>query len=197
MDQERSIKYTEMLKMLLNICILLAQIPTTDAANIASGWIGVGLLGPVLAWLLWVHLPAKDKQIKDLLEVQDKNTREFLESANVERSNLVQLHSKERETDRTARHEVANMFQVAIANATQNYSNTIEKIENQHRLDAQADRDAFLQRNKAVEEAIRQQTSELKTQLGLAIQGSCRWFTHLEDMYRTNNPKDPKPHQTK
>lgn len=37
-----------------------------------SGWTGAGLLGMVLAWLLLKHLPAKDKQIMDMLESREK-----------------------------------------------------------------------------------------------------------------------------
>ena len=33
-----------------------------DPLSGGSGWIGAGLLGAVLSWLLFVHLPAKDKQ---------------------------------------------------------------------------------------------------------------------------------------
>lgn len=37
-----------------------------------AGWVGTGLLGTVLAWLLGIHLPAKDKQIKEMIESRDK-----------------------------------------------------------------------------------------------------------------------------
>jgi PAS domain S-box-containing protein len=41
--------------------MMLAQ--QTDPLSGGAGWIGAGLLGAVLAWLLWVHLPAKDNRI--------------------------------------------------------------------------------------------------------------------------------------
>ena len=44
---------------------MLSQI---DAIPGAAGWAGTGLLGAVLAWLCFIHLPAKDKQIKEMLE---------------------------------------------------------------------------------------------------------------------------------
>ena len=37
----------------------------------ASGWVGTGLLGLVLGWLLIVHLPAKDKERKEEREAKD------------------------------------------------------------------------------------------------------------------------------
>lgn len=39
-----------------------------DTPGIPPGWVGAGLLGSVLAWLMFVHLPAKDKLIKDLIQ---------------------------------------------------------------------------------------------------------------------------------
>jgi hypothetical protein len=46
--------------------ILLAQ----EAAQLGgqAGWLGAGLLGLVLSWLLLVHLPGKDKLILDLMK---------------------------------------------------------------------------------------------------------------------------------
>lgn len=52
---------------MLNPLLLLAQ---EDVAHPmpAAPWVASGLFGAVLAWLLFVHLPAKDKQIRELLE---------------------------------------------------------------------------------------------------------------------------------
>lgn len=33
-----------------------------------AGWAGAGLLGLVLVWLFFFHLPAKDKQVKELTD---------------------------------------------------------------------------------------------------------------------------------
>src|SRR5689334_4997153 len=38
--------------------------PTIDSLSGGAGWFGAGLLGLVLGWLLLVHLPSKDKQLK-------------------------------------------------------------------------------------------------------------------------------------
>lgn len=52
---------------------LLAQgAAAADPISGGAGWVGAGLLGLVLAWLLLKHLPEKDKQIYSLIEVKDK-----------------------------------------------------------------------------------------------------------------------------
>lgn len=48
---------------------LLAQ--AADPISGGAGWIGAGLLGMVLCWVFFVHLPAKDKQVKELMEKCD------------------------------------------------------------------------------------------------------------------------------
>lgn len=55
--------------------VLLSQ---TEPLSGGAGWIGAGLLGLVLFWLLVIHLPNKDKQIKELLEGKDKQISEII-----------------------------------------------------------------------------------------------------------------------
>lgn len=55
----------------MNAITMFAQ--AMDPISGGAGWLGAGLLGLVLGWLLLLHLPAKDKQIKDLLDAS--NTR--------------------------------------------------------------------------------------------------------------------------
>ena len=50
----------------MSIALILSQ--TVDPFSGGAGWAGAGLLGLVLGWLLLVHIPAKDKQIKDLIK---------------------------------------------------------------------------------------------------------------------------------
>ena len=54
------------------IWIILAQVEPLGGSGL-SGWAGAGTLGLVLSWLLFVHLPAKDKQLRDLMDTY--NTR--------------------------------------------------------------------------------------------------------------------------
>lgn len=53
-----------------NFLLLAAQI-VPEALVGGAGWVGAGLLGLVLWWLLYKHLPAKDKQIKEFIEGKD------------------------------------------------------------------------------------------------------------------------------
>jgi hypothetical protein len=39
----------------------------------SSGWVGAGLLGAVLAWLMFRHLPAKDGQMTQFVQDKDKH----------------------------------------------------------------------------------------------------------------------------
>lgn len=65
--------------------ILFGQV-APDPLSGGAGWVGTGLLGSVLGWLLFVHLPNKDKQILGLIESRDKLveklTLEFRDSMN-------------------------------------------------------------------------------------------------------------------
>lgn len=51
--------------------LLIAQ-QTSDPLSGGAGWVGAGLLGLVLSWLLLKHLPDKDKQFATF--VSDKDT---------------------------------------------------------------------------------------------------------------------------
>jgi gas vesicle protein len=55
-------------------CVMTALVIVAQAADPISGgagWVGTGLLGAVLSWLLLVHLPAKDKQLKEIMDSKD------------------------------------------------------------------------------------------------------------------------------
>lgn len=53
--------------------VLLAE---GDALAESRGWAGAGLLGLMLFWLCFRHLPDKDKQINQLIEARDKQLGE-------------------------------------------------------------------------------------------------------------------------
>lgn len=73
--------------MLLFALALLAQlqvVPPPDTLSGGGGWVGAGLLGLVLAWLLFWHLPAKDKQIGEVIDkhaAEAKATRDDFKTA--------------------------------------------------------------------------------------------------------------------
>lgn len=58
---------------------LAAVPPPGDPISGGAGWVGAGLLGLVLGWLLLVHLPSKDKQLKELIDAQDKQVGVLVE----------------------------------------------------------------------------------------------------------------------
>lgn len=57
---------------------------SADALSGGSGWVGAGLLGLVLGWLLLRHLPIKDQQMKDFQAVKDLQLKEQAEAARKE-----------------------------------------------------------------------------------------------------------------
>ena len=82
---------------------LFAQSPEVISGG--AGWVGAGLLGAVLSWLTLVHLPAKDKQVKELID----------------------LHALERDKDRTETSSLRQAFaeeqeQTRINNAAERQS---------------------------------------------------------------------------
>jgi hypothetical protein len=54
------------------LALLLSQVG--DPLSGGAGWLGAGLLGAVLGWLLMVHLPRKDKEAK---EYADSHTEQM------------------------------------------------------------------------------------------------------------------------
>jgi hypothetical protein len=52
---------------MLTVLILLFAADGLDALG-GSGWVGAGLLGSVLLWIFFKHLPDKDKQMKHLID---------------------------------------------------------------------------------------------------------------------------------
>lgn len=72
------------------LLIFIAQ-QVADPISGGAGWVGAGLLGLVLGWLLLVHLPAKDKQLKDLLELKDKQFTVMQEAKDKQFSELLEM----------------------------------------------------------------------------------------------------------
>lgn len=111
--------------------MLIAQ--QVDPLSGGAGWLGAGLLGAVLAWLCFVHLPAKDKQLKEMMSAE----------------------SDEREKERQSRDRIVSVFQAELL-----------KIQDCHLRNAERDREAFAERNRAVVQAIEMQTLKLEKAIG-------------------------------
>lgn len=60
----------------MDLLCLLAQMDPPAALSGSAGWVGAGMLGLVMSWLLLVHLPAKDKQMKDMVDMLAAHHRE-------------------------------------------------------------------------------------------------------------------------
>lgn len=63
---------------MLTVLTILAQQSQVEPAILGgnAGWVGTGLLGAVLSWIFFWHLPAKDKQLKELIDSQLECSRE-------------------------------------------------------------------------------------------------------------------------
>ena len=139
----------------LLIFVPFAQAIPSDPLAGGAGWVGAGLLGAVLSWLMFVHLPAKDKQIGQLLELGSKE-RELREVK----------WEADRERERTTRHETANMFQRALADVVTQHWDALKEL----RADGEKDRMAFIERSIKQEAALRDQTALLLN----ALRSTCR-----------------------
>lgn len=107
-----------------------------DAISGSAGWAGAGLLGLVLCWVMFYHLPGQNKMFHDMIVM-------FMES-----------QKEERAQDRSARHLVANQFSVALAEIhSETGANQAKQLE------------AFGKRQERLEDAISRQTAELKLAL--------------------------------
>jgi hypothetical protein len=69
--------------------LLIAQSSAAAATELGggAGWVGAGLLGVVLWWLAFYHLPARDKQLGDM-------TMLMLNEIKAERQRSDDLHDK-------------------------------------------------------------------------------------------------------
>lgn len=72
--------------------LIAATIPETLGGD--AGWVGTGLLGGVLSWLLFWHLPAKDKQVTDIIDKNNAlNEREALAHAESQKVIRTEFHA--------------------------------------------------------------------------------------------------------
>jgi DNA anti-recombination protein RmuC len=51
-----------------------------DPISGGAGWVGAGLLGLVLGWLMFIHLPAKDKQLQAVIDNKDKVLNDLIQA---------------------------------------------------------------------------------------------------------------------
>lgn len=98
----------------------LLQFAQGDPLSGGGGWVGAGLLGLVLAWLLLKHLPDKDKQIENLVRDKDAKIdtarKDYLEAlhaqtaaTDVKYREVIGFLNRNNESSREAVHAVRNL----------------------------------------------------------------------------------------
>jgi hypothetical protein len=109
--------------LLLTLAAIVAQAapPTPDVISGGAGWAGAGLLGLVLGWLLFVHLPAKDKQIAELVKSRDDMVKELTGSF---REGIVESEKRATEVDRERREDYRISLQMVVSHCEKEMSST-------------------------------------------------------------------------
>jgi hypothetical protein len=112
--------------------MILAQADPITALAGQSGWYGLGLLGLVMSWLLLVHLPAKDKQLKEYLEIKDSQFKTAVDSKDkiilelVESRNQTMLTAQNR-IEQLARDTTDKQDRI-ISNLTAEFKNSLNAV---------------------------------------------------------------------
>lgn len=108
----------------MSLLILFAQV-TADPLSGGAGWVGTGLLGSVLGWLLFVHLPNKDKQILGLIESRDKLVDKLTADF---RQSLSDLVNKSDAKDKEHSADFKQALQTVVAHCEKEVTTTVEAL---------------------------------------------------------------------
>ncbi len=100
------------------VLLPLAPMAQAEMVGTGAGWVGAGLLGSVLFWLLMRHLPDKDRQIKELLADKDKQIMDLISQHNEERSAVF----KEKSNEQQARILAAEVAQKGVESLVASFS---------------------------------------------------------------------------
>ena len=105
---------------------LLAQ--NIDPISGGAGWVGAGLLGLVLGWLLLKHLPEKDRQIRDLIDLHLKTeTEQRIIHATLEREQRAEFRGTLSEMMEHSRRQVEGLG-LALKEDLQSLQKVIEDL---------------------------------------------------------------------
>lgn len=93
------------IRMHTDTVMALAQAaPLADPIAGGAGWVGAGLLGMVLSWLLLKHLPEQVRQQKEDREGHDKHVKELMQAKDeAVRFALAEFRAEAREQRQDAR----------------------------------------------------------------------------------------------
>jgi hypothetical protein len=104
--------------------ILVAQV-VTDPLSGGAGWVGTGLLGSVLGWLLFIHLPKKDQQVLDLINSRDK----LVEKITAEfRQSMTELVDKSNANDKEQRVNFKESLEKVTAHCEKEVTTTVDAL---------------------------------------------------------------------
>lgn len=113
----------------LGIClaeIVVGQSPDALAGN--SGWVGAGLLGAILLWLFTMHLPAKDKQLKELLADRDKQLSDFMAIRDKQSFDKDERHYREMDFQRETIKAMIVEHAGVVKAISQNFQETVKEM---------------------------------------------------------------------
>lgn len=79
--------------MLLDWFFLASETTPADVITGGAGWVGTTLLGSVLMWLFFRHLPDKDKQLKEFNDAANQRHRESIDAKDRQINVIVDAHS--------------------------------------------------------------------------------------------------------
>lgn len=99
---------------------LIAQV-AGESINQGPQWVGTGLLGGVLGWLLFVYLPAKDKQLKEMTDNHNASLKDLWDKKSTAIRELASASQKSIET-------VVNSAQKTVDASNTHCQKELEKI---------------------------------------------------------------------
>jgi hypothetical protein len=73
--------------------MMVFVVAQSDPISGGAGWVGAGLLGCVLAWLLLVHLPAQEKSRREMVASHEA---EMAEALKVQRADMLGAIAQQR-----------------------------------------------------------------------------------------------------
>lgn len=120
--------------------LLVADLPVSPEL---TGWLGLGVLCPVLAWIAFRLIPDKDKQIKELIQDKNEQVQSLISRYETTIKELIERHGNElrfqNEAHTSNQRELMEMHLKAMADAESRcerarvearheYRETLEKV---------------------------------------------------------------------
>src|SRR5207249_572246 len=120
---------------------------TTWAASAAV------MLAGVLIWLMFFHLPSQEKRYKERDEAKDKHNRDLIDANLATVDRLLNMMVVQSDKEAKARHDMRDEFQGTMLKVEADHRQDfgimqghMKAMQDQHRADAEKDREAFEKR---------------------------------------------------